>query len=102
GETALAWLPASTVKAMARQDATPKPYYQMVREVVAANVSRGNLPSGTLLQTSALADRLGLSRPPVKRALDLLAEDGVVSALGPQGYVVGTLAANAAPVRVNL
>lgn len=87
---------------MARQDATPKPYYQMVREVVAANVSRGNLPSGTLLQTSALADRLGLSRPPVKRALDLLAEDGVVSALGPQGYVVGTLAANAAPVRVNL
>lgn len=88
---------------MAREEsAAAKPYYQMVREVVAANVANGNLPAGTRLQTSTVADRLGVSRPPVKRALDLLAEDGVISALDTQGYVVGPALANGVPARTNL
>jgi DNA-binding GntR family transcriptional regulator len=88
---------------MTRDDsAAARPYYQMVREVVAANVANGNLPLGTRLQTSAVADRLGVSRPPVKRALDLLAQDGVISALDTQGYVVGPPLANGAPARTNL
>lgn len=79
-----------------------KPYYQIVREVLASNVAQGNLPAGTRLLTSAVADRLGVSRPPVKRALELLAQDGVVTALSSQGYVVGSAAVAQAPGRTNL
>jgi len=88
---------------MARtQTASPKPYYQIVREVLSANVAKGNLPVGTRLLISAVADRLGVSRPPVKRALELLAEDGVVTPLSSQGYVVGEPEANDNPARTNL
>lgn len=88
---------------MVREDlAAARPYYQMVREVLAANVANGNLPKGTRLLTSAVADRLGVSRPPVKRALDLLARDGVITALDTQGYVVGPQLAGRAPARTNL
>lgn len=66
-----------------------KPYYQMVREVLADNVAKGNLPTGTKLLISSVAERLGVSRPPVRRALELLEQDGVVTALSSQGYVVG-------------
>jgi len=79
-----------------------KPYYQIVREVLANNVAQGNLPPGTRLLTSAVADRLGVSRPPVKRALELLALDGVVTALSSQGYVVGPSAITESPGRTNL
>lgn len=89
---------------MAREDlAAARPYYQMVREVLASNVANGNLPMGTRLQTSSVADRLGVSRPPVKRALDLLALDGVITALDTQGYVVGAAApGDSVPARTNL
>ncbi len=51
-----------TQATMAREDlAAAKPYYQMVREVLASNVANGNLPMGTRPQTSAVADRLGVS-----------------------------------------
>ncbi|MBZ9935641.1 GntR family transcriptional regulator [Mesorhizobium sp. BR1-1-16] len=79
-----------------------KPYYQIVREVLSANVANGNLPIGTRLLTTAVADRLGVSRPPVKRALELLAADGVVTALSSQGYVVGAASGETSPERTNL
>jgi DNA-binding GntR family transcriptional regulator len=72
-----------------REVVVAKPYYQMVREVIADNVEKGNLPAGTRLLISAVAERLGVSRPPVKRALELLEQDGVVTPLSSQGYVVG-------------
>lgn len=67
-----------------------KPYYQIVREVLADNVAKGNLPPGTKLLISSVAERLGVSRPPVRRALELLEQDGVVTALSSQGFVVGS------------
>lgn len=79
-----------------------KPYYQIVRETLGANVDNGNLPTGTRLLVSAVADRLGVSRPPVKRALELLAEDGVVVPLSSQGYVVGRAAGQKSLPRTNL
>jgi len=79
-----------------------KPYYQIVREALDANVANGNLPAGTRLLVSAVADRLGVSRPPVKRALDLLAEDGVIAPLSSQGYVVGNNDGQESLARTNL
>ena len=79
-----------------------KPYYQIVRETLGANVENGNLPTGTRLLVSAVADRLGVSRPPVKRALELLADDGIIMPLSSQGYVVGAAESPMSPARTNL
>jgi DNA-binding FadR family transcriptional regulator len=53
-------------------------------------IAKGALPDGTSLYVAALADRLSVSRTPVKRALDLLARDGIVSRDDLRGYIVGT------------
>jgi DNA-binding GntR family transcriptional regulator len=79
-----------------------KPYYEIVRDALSANIAKGNLPAGTRLLASAVADRLGVSRPPVKRALDMLERDGIVSAWSSQGYVVGPGGAASGVTRPNL
>lgn len=79
-----------------------KPYYQIVREVLLTNIASGALPRGTRLFASAVADRLGVSRPPAQRALELLVQDGLISALDAQGYVVGALVKGEEPSRINL
>jgi DNA-binding GntR family transcriptional regulator len=84
------------------QPAGNKPYYQIVREALQANIGNGNLPPGTRLLVSAVADRLRVSRPPVKRALDLLAAEGWIAPLSVQGYVVGTQDNQKDAVRTNL
>ncbi|TBF70737.1 GntR family transcriptional regulator (plasmid) [Rhizobium leguminosarum] len=86
---AIACRPKTTyIRSMVRQP-SPLPYYEIVRQIIADNIDSGALPSGTRLLTSAVADRLGVSRPPVKRALQLLADDGLITPVGSQGYVVG-------------
>ena len=56
-------------------------YYQLVRDVLAQNIESGKLPAGTRLYTAAVADRLGTSRPPAKRAIEMLVREGLLSAL---------------------
>jgi DNA-binding GntR family transcriptional regulator len=82
--------------------ATNRPYYEIVRDTIADNIAKGNLPIGTRLLISAVADRLGVSRPPVRRALELLAEEGIVEALSSQGYGVGKSGGKEGPSRTNL
>lgn len=48
-------------------------YYQLVRDVLAKNIKSGKLPAGTRFYTAAVADRLGIGRPPAKRAIEMLA-----------------------------
>ena len=72
---------------MASRDA--QHYYQIVCEELRQNIVSGALPRGTLLFEAAVADRLGVSRPPVRRALELLAEEGVVRRADGRGFVVG-------------
>lgn len=77
-------------------------YYQLVRDVLAKNIKSGKLPAGTRLYTAAVADRLGISRPPAKRAIEMLASEGLLSALPKQGYQVGGPDISATAVRENL
>jgi DNA-binding GntR family transcriptional regulator len=79
-----------------------KPYYEIVREVLAQNIASGRLPPGTRLFTAAVADRLGVSRPPVKRALRLLEDGGLIHRSSSHGYVVGERALGIEPLRRNL
>ena len=66
-----------------------RPYYELVRDEIRANIEGGRMARGLTLYEAALADRLGVSRPPVKRALQLLADEGLVQRLDRRGYVVG-------------
>lgn len=80
----------------------PNTYYQLVRDVLAHNIETGRLPAGTRLFTAAVADRLGISRPPAKRAMEMLEQEGLLSALSGQGYQVGRADPGHGPVRENL
>jgi DNA-binding GntR family transcriptional regulator len=79
-----------------------KPYYRAVRDVLAANIESGRLPEGTRLFTAAVADRLGISRPPARRALSLLEKEGMLRALDAKGFIVGSKAQAAQAVTRNL
>jgi len=82
--------------------ATNRPYYEVIRDLLAANIDGGRLPPGTRLITAAVADRLGVSRPPVKRALARLEREGRLRYSRKTGYVVGTTRDGVEPVRLNL
>ena len=53
----------------------------------------GTLPPGERLVERQLADRLGVSRAPVRDALHLLEQDGLVASTGKRGKMVATLSA---------
>ena len=51
-------------------------------------ILRGDLGPGERLAEVALAERLGVSRTPIRQALPALAREGLLSAAGRRGYVV--------------
>src|SRR5262245_36169077 len=51
-------------------------------------ILRGDLAPGERLAEIALAERLGVSRTPIRQALPALAREGLLSAAGRRGYVV--------------
>lgn len=63
--------------------------YLTLRDIIADRISSGDLPPGVVLKESRLSHHLGTSRTPVRRALALLAEQGMVRSAEGQGYVVG-------------
>ncbi len=73
-----------------------KAHYEIVQAWLLENIAEGNLPSGTRLTVATVADRLRISRSPVKRALDLLAGEAVLTRDGGQGFVVGPATTGAA------
>ncbi|MBD3764615.1 MAG: GntR family transcriptional regulator [Rhodobacterales bacterium] len=75
-----------------------RPYYAIVEDWVDRNIASRSLPPGTRLTVASVSERLGLSRSPVKRALDGLAQRRRLTADGRQGYVVGAPQAETAPV----
>ena len=61
------------------QRSSPVPLYHQLAEMVRDAISDGMLPPGTRLETEiALADRLGLSRPTMRRALQELVDAGLL------------------------
>jgi DNA-binding GntR family transcriptional regulator len=70
-----------------------QPLHDKVREAIAAQIRSGAIPSGTRLQSERdLADQMGVSRVTVRRALDALAEDGLVRAARGSGRFVNDTA----------
>jgi len=57
---------------------------QRIRELIVD----GTLAPGTRLAEAALAERLGVSRTPVRNALPALASEGLLEPVGKRGYAV--------------
>jgi GntR family transcriptional regulator, rspAB operon transcriptional repressor len=56
---------------------------QRAYEEIRAGILRGRFPAGSVLAEGALADELGVSKTPVRHALNLLKEEGFLAA-GPR------------------
>ena len=66
-----------------------QPLHDQVRETIAGQIRSGVIPPGARLQSERdLADQMGVSRVTVRRALDALAEDGLVRAARGSGRFV--------------
>ena len=53
------------------------------------DIASGRAPKGTVLLEGPLAELLGSSRAPVRQALQLLSEDGLINRFEGRGFVVG-------------
>ena len=70
-----------------------QPLHNKVRETIAAQIRSGAIPPGARLQSERdLADQMGVSRVTVRRALDALADDGLVRAARGSGRFVSDTA----------
>ena len=59
--------------------ASPVPLYYQVAQILERAIETGELPAGSRLENEvALAERLGLSRPTVRRAIAYLVDQGLV------------------------
>lgn len=63
--------------------------YEELHERLKSDISQGRVPAGIVLTEGPLAEILGSSRAPVRQALQLLAEDGLISRFEGRGFVVG-------------
>jgi len=74
--------------------------YQELHGRLKAKILDGAVPEGAVLTEAALADLIGSSRAPVRQALQLLFDDGLVARFDGRGFIVG--AAGTPPKRVKL
>lgn len=82
---------------MNTKTADGKPIETLVDEVYATvreAIIRGDLKAGELILEQTLADRLGMSRTPVRAAIDRLKRDGLVDTVKRKGMLVKALSAS--------
>ena len=63
--------------------------YEQVEATLRAKLADGSLATGTVLLEGPIAAILGVSRTPVRQALDRLREEGLLSPFDGRGLVVG-------------
>jgi DNA-binding GntR family transcriptional regulator len=80
----------------------PQRYYEIVQAKLGSAIRSGLLQAGTLLYEATVADLFGVSRPPVKRALQMLEEADLIHRFNRRGYMVGPTGTNLQPIRTNL
>lgn len=61
------------------------------RQRILQDIIHGDVQPGSVIQISALAERYGVSRTPVREALALLEQEGLVSAIAYKGYLVRSI-----------
>jgi DNA-binding GntR family transcriptional regulator len=66
------------------------PAYASITDRLRRSIESGSLPEGAVLLEGPLASIFGSSRSPVKQALQLLEEEGLLSRFDGRGLLVGT------------
>lgn len=79
----------------------PAPRYVTIEQALAQAISAGSLGEGTILTEGQIAELFGTSRTPVRTALGLLRDNGLIARFDGRGFVVSG-SGNTAPVRVPL
>ena len=74
--------------------------YELVCDVLRANIKTGRLPPGFVLLEGQIADLMQSSRAPVQMALKILEEEGAVKRFPGRGFVVA--GSSAEPFRQNI
>ncbi len=78
----------------------PHPY-QLTYDVIKRHILDQRLPEGLVLLETQIAEMMNVSRAPVRRALEILYREGLVSRFDGRGYLVGPDETRA-PLRVDL
>ncbi|WP_375259029.1 GntR family transcriptional regulator [Citreimonas sp.] len=81
-------------------DPQPATLFEVAADLLRTNISDGKLAPGVVLQESALAERLSMSRATIKRALSLLSDEGLVQKFSGRGYLV--TGGDETPLRLDL
>lgn len=76
-----------------------EPLYEMIHRSLARQIADGDLPCGLVLLEGPIAEAFQVSRAPVKAALRLLHEDGLVQRFEGRGYMIP---GRSAPLRLGL
>jgi DNA-binding GntR family transcriptional regulator len=63
--------------------------YRIAYEIIKQQIINSRLPQGLVLLESRMAELLGMSRAPIRRALELLHKDGLIRRFDGRGYLVG-------------
>lgn len=79
-----------------------KPRYEVIRDTLREALSERRIASGIVLLEGPIANIFGTSRAPVRRALDLLHAEGLISRFEGRGYIAARPSETVAPVRVPL
>lgn len=76
--------------------------YEMIRQVLDEAIRAGAVPPGLVLLEGPLAEVFGTSRVPVRRALELLYETGVIARFEGRGFIVAAQGQQIEPQRLPL
>jgi DNA-binding GntR family transcriptional regulator len=71
--------------------------YQVACSVLRRHIEEQRLPPGLILLEGRIADAFAMSRAPVRRALALLCDEGLIHRYNGRGYLVGPLSPDLAP-----
>lgn len=69
------------------------PLYVSIHLQLSEKIDRESLPAGALIKEGPLATVFGVSRAPVRKALRMLEQSGLINRANGQGYVVGMIEA---------
>ena len=78
------------------------PLFRSAADTIRYNIQKGRLGADVVLLEGPIAELLSISRAPVKRALALLEEEGIIRRFDGRGYLVGPHKGASGPIRTNL
>ncbi|WP_428842795.1 GntR family transcriptional regulator, partial [Pseudomonas palleroniana] len=73
---------------MTAEDYRTASRYAMIRQLLRDAIVNGEVAQGLVLLEAPLAELFGTSRVPVRKALDLLHKEGLISRFDGRGYLV--------------